>query len=651
MSGAQAVPEKIGRRALLQSKTAVMLASAALGGALTSYATGLLLNPAAAFPVHLFQALCVAGGAFGLGYLARRNRAGDRNSGALAELTDIIRAQKADPDHDARSMNIARAQPTAQLARELNGLIDAFTRRESTLTKKLAEAETLRELSESSSLAKTQFLANMSHELRTPLNAIIGYATLLQEDAEAAGASGTVDDLSRILRAARHLLMLINDILDLSKIETGKSKIAIAPVTLKSLIEETLVDVGPQGRSTNICFEMSLPDEEVFLQTDALKVRQCLVNLLSNAFKFTSEGYVKLSVRIRPVEFGAIIDFTVQDTGIGISPEKIETLFDAFVQAEVEITQKYGGTGLGLAITRRLANLLGGELTVTSELNSGSEFTLSIPREPIQNPEVSDTKARVSSRPANDETNTARTALVIDDDTSNVDLLTRSLTKQGYSVVAAYDGETGLELAKNSAPDIILLDIHMPRQSGWDVLAALKTIPALSDVPVVIISVDDDRMRGIREGASEFLTKPVNQSELTNVLATYGARAEGHVLVIDEDEEAGNMIERAARQVGLNVSRAFDGETGLEMIRSHKPTAIVLDLFLPRRDGFSVLAELAATKEFQDIPVIVASARTLSGKEFHRITEAGCDFHAKGVSSPQEIAANLISVVGGKWPR
>ncbi len=644
MAGSREAIEKSVDFSFFKSTTALTVAGAALGGALVSCASSAILYPAAGVVTHLLQGAFVALGAGIVGFLSAKDAANNVGADDVARVTEAVRGLLRDPELVQR-IPVSSTGIVADLTSNLNVLIDNFSARQRALQETVSDVRAMRDRSESASMAKSHFLANMSHELRTPLNAIIGYAMLLQEDAQDAGATETVSDLDRILRAARHLLMLINDILDLSKIEAGKDDVEYSPVNVRTLIEETMVSVGPRATMSDVRFELDLPEEDIFMQTDNMKVRQCLLNLLSNAFKFTEQGYVKLTVRLREIEFGPVVDFIVEDTGIGISAEKIESLFDAFVQENVSTTQNFGGTGLGLTITRKLASLLGGQLSVDSEKNKGSVFKLSIPKEPIRKTSLRNLEDLAVSVPTNNGAANERLALVIDDDASTVDLLSRWLKKQGYSVAAAFDGEAGLEVAHEFQPDLILLDIHMPRKNGWDVLDKLKEDENLRDVPVIVVSVDDNRKRGLSSGASEFLTKPTTQESLVGVLDTFNTTTDGHILIIDDDEDAGNIIERAARQVGLEVSRAFDGVAGLEMVKAHKPSAIVLDLTMPEKDGFSVLKELESDPDLRRIPVIVVSARTLNGDEFNQISESGCDFHAKGVSSPHDIAANLISVV------
>lgn len=646
MAGAQEAQAEPYALSALRSSTSFVIIVTAFSGGLAACVAAELMTPNFSLAVNAVHFIFVAMAIMVAGILSSYLTQTDSTQVEVRSLTQAVRSLRRDPENLHRLPEYGKG-PSLYLAAELNALIETFELRQAELKEDAAAARKMWDRSESASLAKSHFLANMSHELRTPLNAIIGYAMLLQEDSQDAGLTDAVSDLDRILRSARHLLNLINDILDLSKIEAGKDRVDYSLIDIRVLIEETMAVVGQQTIETaNVTFDLDLPDQDIHMHADAVKLRQCLVNLLSNAFKFTDEGHVKLRVATEPSKSGNTVVFEVEDTGIGIDEEKTENLFDAFVQADVMTTKKYGGTGLGLAITQRLTGLMGGEISLKSEPGIGSVFTIKLPQEPATRSLQPVSVAAPMTLAANDGIDDERLALVIDDDVSNVDLLSRWLKKQGYSVAAAYDGEAGLEVAREYEPELILLDIHMPRANGWEVLSELRADERLSKIPVVVISVDDDRKRGLDSGASEYLTKPTTQEHLAGVLKTFNTTTAGHVLVVDDDEDAGNIIERAARQVGLEVSRAFDGVTGLEMARAHKPCAIVLDLTMPRKDGFSVLSELSTDPQLRTVPVIIVSARTLNGDEFSKIAKSGCDFHTKGVSSPHDIAANLISVVG-----
>jgi signal transduction histidine kinase/CheY-like chemotaxis protein len=490
--------------------------------------------------------------------------------------------------------------------------------------------------------AKSQFLANMSHELRTPLNAIIGYAMLLHEDAQEAGQESAVSDLNRVLEAGRHLLSLINDILDLSKIEAGRVELEHSVFDIETLVRGVATSFDLDNVRNGNTFKMSFAGNAGKMTGDATKLRQCLLNLLSNAFKFTENGDVAVSVKAARSDSGEVINFSIHDTGIGLTEQQVSRLFEVFVQADNSTTRRFGGTGLGLAITRKLARLMGGDVFVESDAGRGSVFTLSIPRDVRRNeisksPDVSLDSLGWSSQP----TGFARTALVIDDDHSTIDLMRRWLSRMNIGVLAADTADAGIELAKTAQPDLIILDIHLPDQSGWDVLEVFKADERLRDVPVVVLTVDDDRARGLNAGAIDFLMKPVAQTDLSRVLEVYKSPSSGEILIVDDDYDAGVLLERCASQIGLTSRRAYDGFQALAMIEQQAPSAIVLDLAMPGMDGFEVLHRLSQNAEFAKIPVIVVSAREVDRPEHDALAAANCTFYAKGSCSPREIAEEL----------
>jgi signal transduction histidine kinase/DNA-binding response OmpR family regulator len=609
-------------------------------------ALALFLQPSPSEPRWLALTALVAAIALtatGAGMIAGRRAAAASNAGPVRDLVSQIR-EVASTEDFSRRLDIPGATPAADLAGRINGLLHAVNLREQSLRDAIGEVAAVRDRAEAANRAKSQFLANMSHELRTPLNAIIGYATMLQEDAAASGDTAVVSDLDRILRAAQHLLNLINDILDLSKIEAGKIQLENRPVLIQEIISETLMSVGNAADKNRNTFEVVAGRLGASMVTDSVKLRQCLVNLLSNAFKFTTDGHVRLDVSVDE-NGGDMVVFRVTDTGIGISEAQQAKLFESFSQADVSTTRKFGGTGLGLAITRKIAQLMGGDVSVESEEGKGASFSLRIPRQPHVAGSMPEATLDVLSR--TDIKGGRRLALVVDDDPSATDLMSRWLSRMGYSVSVAADGEAGLDMARSLKPHLVLLDIHMPRRNGWDVLDRLRSDPELAEIPVIIVSVDDDRKRGIGAGASEYITKPTTQEHLSRVVSLYGSEVKGQVLIIDDDKDSGDLVERSARQVGLAALRAYNGEEGLDLARQHRPSAIILDLCMPGKDGFDVLAALGDDPDLAGIPVIVVSARSLTSAEFDLLARAGCAFHAKGVSSPFQIAANLVDAVNG----
>ena len=382
---------------------------------------------------------------------------------------------------------------------------------------------------EAANEAKSRFLANVSHELRTPLNAIIGYSEMLEEDADDQGDKQAGADANRIQVAAKHLLHLINEILDLSKIEAGKMDIYYEPFDVHQVVEDILTTIDPAIRKNRNRLSIDCDENIGFMICDMIKLRQMLFNLLSNAAKFTSDGDIKLRVRREQRNDKEWFTFEVSDTGIGIEPIKQQRLFDAFVQADNSTTRKYGGTGLGLAISRKFCEMLGGSLTLDSTPGAGSTFTVALPAEPAPLPgmeaeltaeeEIDPRSQRLVQAPENNEQreNIGR-ILVIDDDSTFRDSMVRYFQNEGFRVVTASSGQEGLLLASEHHPDLITLDILMPGRNGWSILLALKKNPKLQSIPVLMISSAGDKHIGLRMGADEYLSKPVNWEQLDGVV-------------------------------------------------------------------------------------------------------------------------------------
>ncbi len=378
--------------------------------------------------------------------------------------------------------------------------------------------------------AKSAFLANMSHELRTPLNAILGYSEMLAEDAGAEGRADRLADLLKIQTAGRHLLGLINDVLDLSKIEAGKMKLYLETFDIAQVVEEAVGTVRPLVEQKGNHLEVRCPGDIGQLREDVTKVRQVLLNLLSNAAKFTEKGVVTLEVRRENGREGNWVFFRVQDTGIGMSPDQVGRLFKAFTQADAGTMRKYGGTGLGLAISRKLCRMMGGNIEVESEPGKGSVFTVRLPGE-IENFDGEATSVRLPQSVERSFVESVElplrrgVMLVVDDDPSVRDLMMRLCMKEGYRVLTAQSGQEALRLAREKRPDLITLDLIMPGMDGWAVLKELKSDPELAPTPVIILSIADEKERGLAMGASEYLVKPVDRDRLAGVLQTYGRRA------------------------------------------------------------------------------------------------------------------------------
>jgi PAS domain S-box-containing protein len=513
-------------------------------------------------------------------------------------------------------MEFARAVFRTDRGVRIIAIIRDVTERE----KVAGQLEQAREAAEAANRAKSTFLANMSHELRTPMNAILGYSEMLMEDAEDSGDQDTVADLRKIHQSGAHLLALINDVLDLAKIESGKMEVLAADFEVESLIDEVSATAQPliakNGNELNIEHYNDLGT----VHQDLTKLRQSLLNLLSNAAKFTHEGTVTLKAK-RDVRDGTDwLIFSVRDSGIGIRAESFAAVFDEFGQAEETTSRDYGGTGLGLPISRRFCRMLGGDLTVESELGVGSTFTICVPAvlsvADVEAPTEAEPSRTAEELTALRESGAGRTVLVIDDDAEACDLVERLLRKDGFAVVTANTGEEGLRLAHALKPAVITLDVMMPEMDGWSVLRALKADPVLRDIPVVMLTMLDDEAKGYSLGATDFLVKPVEREHLREIVSRFRApETVSTALVIDDDPAVRETLSSALRKLDWEVESAENGREALDRFADALPALILLDLMMPVMDGFEFLIELHANPEWREIPVIVLTAKDLTAED------------------------------------
>jgi signal transduction histidine kinase/CheY-like chemotaxis protein len=495
----------------------------------------------------------------------------------------------------------------SHVAKVLGGRID---RAESDLRHALEELERARDAAEESSRAKGQFLATMSHELRNPLNAVIGYCELLQEEAQDQGLHTFLPDLARINIAAKHLLALINDILDLSKFEAGKIDLYPESFDVRGPISEVATTIQPLVEKNGNTLQIYGIDHLGRMHTDVTRLRQCLLNLLSNAAKFTQKGVITLQVTRQPRDGHDWVCFRVSDTGIGMTEKQARMIFQPFTQVDSSTMRKYGGTGLGLTISRKLSELMGGRLFLEkTEPGKGSTFTLEIPATIAKPGSQTALPSSAILKPPEERD----TILVVDDDPMVQDLLTRFLSREGFYVVTAPTGEDGLRLARELHPQAITLDVMMPHMDGWSVLSALKADPAVADIPVIMLTIVDDKNLGCALGAAEYLTKPIDRSRLLNLLKTYRRKAPLNlVLVVEDDPVTRQLLRRELESGGFTVVEATNGRQALEYIARRPPALILLDLMMPDMDGFEFITELRQHADWRSIPLVVITSKDLS---------------------------------------
>jgi signal transduction histidine kinase/CheY-like chemotaxis protein len=540
-------------------------------------------------------------------YLVRAHKASDDEVGALIDafnqMLTVIQQRDAELQHANDMLEIYN-----------QNLEKKVQERTAELTRATAEAQEAKTTAEEANRAKSAFLANMSHELRTPLNAIIGYSEMLQEDAQDLGEKHFVADLQKIHSAGKHLLGLINDVLDISKIEAGKMDLFLETIDVPAMVQDVVNTIKPLVQKNGNTLTVECDENLGPMRADATKVRQTLFNLLSNACKFTDKGTISLRVSRERTNRAGHFVFRVSDSGIGLTPEQRSKLFKAFTQADASTTRKYGGSGLGLAITRHFCQMMGGEVAVESEVGKGSAFTVKLPAVVISHKhEKLETAELIKAQRVSEALPGASTILVIDDDPTVHDLMRRFLTKEGFRVAIAPGGKEGIQLAKELKPDLITLDVLMAETDGWSVLTALKADPDTADIPVIILTMFDDKEMGFALGASDYMTKPINRDRLVNVLRKHH---HGHpplqVLVIEDEPSIRQMVRRVLEKEGWVVREAENGKAGLQAVSENKPAVILLDLMMPVMNGFDFIRELRKNKDWQDIPVVILTAKDLT---------------------------------------
>lgn len=526
--------------------------------------------------------------------------------------------------------------------------ISTLKHRELELADLVARLEVARDQANEASRTKSAFLANMSHELRTPLNAIIGYSEILKEDARDNGLDDLLPDIERIEAAGRHLLGIINDILDLSKIEAGRMDIYVEDIGVAALVCEIQSIIRPLVAKNNNKLQVDCPPDIGHMRTDLTKLKQSLLNLLSNSAKFTSDGKIALKIWREVTPSGSNVNFEVRDTGIGMTPEQQKKLFQTFTQADTTTTKRFGGTGLGLAITKHFCLMLGGDVIVESEAGKGSTFTISLPDQ------ASSAIEAAAEQPLREERKDGPAKiLVVDDDPAALRLLSKTLASEGYEVIKAQTGKQALEQARAHRPAAITLDVLMPHMDGWSVLSAIKADPELRDTPVIMVTVLKERGMAFSLGASDFMTKPVDRAALKALLRRYvPSGAPSTLLLVEDDPASRDSTRRVLQQLDLSVAEAVNGAEGLRWLADNPmPDLILLDLMMPVMDGFEFLKEFQARPELHSIPIVVLTAKELSPEEIETLTGSTEKILKKHPGSNEELVAAIRKCLGNAMKR
>jgi signal transduction histidine kinase/DNA-binding response OmpR family regulator len=538
-----------------------------------------------------------------------------------------------------------------------NGLIQIFyditdlKERENQLEETVNQLNLAKQQADGANKAKSQFLANMSHELRTPLNAVIGLTEMLREDAEDDDLDDYLEPLDRIHGASKHLLNLINDVLDLSKIEAGKVELYNESFSLPALLEEVTETSRTLVEQNNNQLTLNIEDGIGFVNADITRTKQIVLNLISNAAKFCKDGEISITVKSKKKNEDELIEIYVKDAGIGMTQEQMDKLFHAFTQADASTTRKYGGTGLGLTIVQNLAKLMGGDVSVSSEMGKGTTFSVSFLNiEKIDSEEnsVEDIESLNKKTAEISKTDGKQTILVIDDDPTIRDLMTRHLEKNNFSVLKALDGAQGIKMAREYKPDAITLDILMPDLDGWSVLRTLKADKEVSHIPVIMASIIDEKKKGFSLGAADYLSKPVERTRLLESIGKLlGKKGDNVILVVEDNEDLRYTIKESLASANYTVLEANNGIKALEVLNDSsnpRPDLILLDLMMPEMNGFEFIE--VYREKFKDLaPVVVITGADLDDKDREFLSSETTRILEKSTMSDTGIADELVKTI------